>query len=197
LRNSIAFKTLAATAAVLVAAAVAVAQDTTQKAAQSARQKPAVNSHKVWTEDDIAALRSPADDYLMQKEAQAAAAALANQRAATNLALQPSLAPKQPSTLEETERAIKDSLEDIQDQKNTLARLNKELDETPEDQRAERAKEIERRTAVLQASQEELKGFQDRRNDLASKAAVASSGGRDVTSASATPSCDAVSAPCS
>jgi chromosome segregation ATPase len=76
-----------------------------------------------------------------------------------------------PNSFEEVERAINDCLEDVGDQKDTLARLSKELHEIPEDQRAERMKEIERRTAVLQESQKELKALQDRRDDLASRAA--------------------------
>jgi hypothetical protein len=194
LRNSPILKALATVATVLLAAAAAVAQnptpDTTHKPQQPAAQVD-LRPH-VWTNDDIVLLRSPADIYQLEKEAQEAAEALAQERAKAELASKPPVDPKQPATLEETDRAIKESQEDIQDQKDTLARLRKELDESPENEKVEKAKEIDRRTAVLEASETELKTFQDRRTELA-KATPATAAPPDaakgVTSASAEPSC--------
>jgi hypothetical protein len=195
-RNGLKVNILAAAAATLFAPAVALAQDTTQKSAQPAAYKTASKPHKVWTEDDIESLRSPGDVYRLQKEAQAAAQASNHEAAPNKLAPQTTVAIKQPATLEETERAIKDSQDDIQDQKDTLARLSQELRESPADQKAVREKEIERRTAVLQESQNQLKAFQVSRDDLARKTAVARSMGKDVASASTEPSCNELSPRC-
>jgi hypothetical protein len=159
---------MAATAAFLMTAALAGAQDSPP--APPPPQKPALASHKVWTNDDIVSLRSPAANYLAQKEAEAAAEALAKLRTST-VPSQPSQEIKQPISLKDAERAITDLLEDIQDQQATLDRLSKERDESPEDQKRAKMREIERRTAVLQESQKELKALQDTRDDLASRAA--------------------------
>ena len=180
----------------LSAAAVARAQDTAPEPAPFVQQKPALKVHKVWTEDDIAALRVPVEEDTARKEVQTAAADLPKPGTATNLDLQPLARVKQPSTLEELEPAIEDLLEDINDQLDTLDRLNKELREVPADQKVERTKEIERRSAVLQESQRDLKALQDRRDALARKAALANSAGRDMTSQLAAPSCNPASSPC-
>lgn len=177
LSNRLAFKTLAATAAVVMSAAVACAQETTQEPALSAQQKPTAKPHKVWTEDDIAALRPSVDDEPGQKKAQVSAEVSATAGTPTSFAPQPSSQVKQASALVEAERAIEDLLEDINDQRDTLARLNKELGEVPEDQRVERTREIERRSSVLQECEKDLKALQDKRDEFARKTALANSVG--------------------
>jgi hypothetical protein len=203
MRNLLTLKTLAGAAVILMTAALARAQNSRSSPPpppapeQPAPEKPALEPHKVWTNDDVVALRSPADEYLLQKEAQAAAEALAKQRAAATLVPQPSHETKQqPSSVEEAEQVIAHSLEDIQDQQATLERLSKDLDESPEDQKSARKKEIERRTAVLQESRKELKALQDRRDDLATDAGLANSTGKAITSTSARSSCDALTSSC-
>ena len=200
MRTMIVIKALETTATILIAATVAVAQSPTPQTNRQLEQLAAAQDalkHHVWTNDDIVSLRSPADVYQIQKEAREAAEFLAQQRAKEELASKPPLDSKHPATLEETERAIKDSLEDIQDQKETLARLGKELDDSPEQEKAEKTKEIDRRTAVLQASENELKAFQDRRDELAKAAAARQTdANKDVTSASAEPSCKEVGSAC-
>jgi hypothetical protein len=177
LRNSLVLRVVATTIALLMTAAVVRSQDPTapQPAptapAPTAPTKPAPKPHKIWTDDDVATLRPPADDDVAQKAAQAQGDGSAKLHGEASPIGHSSPQTKLPNSLEEVERAINDSLEDVRDQKDTLARLSKELHEIPEDQRAERMKEIERRTAVLQESQKELKALQDRRDDLVSRAA--------------------------
>jgi hypothetical protein len=188
LRNSLVLWAVAATTGLLMTSAVVRCQDpTTPEPASTATPKPAPKPHKVWTDDDVATLRSPADDYLAQKEAQAQAEDSAKLHRAADPGDKSSPQAKLPNSLEEVERAIKDSLEDIRDQKDTLARLSKELHEIPEEQRVERTKQIERRTAVLQESEKELKSLQAKRDDLVVKAMIP---------VPATPSCDSVTSSC-
>jgi hypothetical protein len=134
---------LSTLAAVIASVGATHAQDVA-KSAPSARtanqRKPTPTPRKVWTEDNIVGLRQPVDIYLVQKQAQAAAEALAKVRKVAAEPYASSVKIKEPRTLEEVARAITDSLEDIDDQKATLARLNKELDESPEDQKAEKTK---------------------------------------------------------
>jgi hypothetical protein len=177
LRNSLVLRIVAATIALLMTAAVVRSQNPTapQPAppapAPTAPTKPAPKPHKIWTDDDVATLHPPADDDVAQKAAQAQGDGSAKLHGEASPIGHSSTPTKLPNSFEEVERAINDCLEDVGDQKDTLARLSKELHEIPEDQRAERTKEIERRTAVLQESQKELKALQGRRDDLASRAA--------------------------
>ena len=162
-------RTLITIAGLLMTASVGRSQNMVGLPAAAEPQKSASTSRKIWTEDDLLSLRTPADNYLAQKEAEAAAAALAKLRAAADPAHPSSLKIRQANSVEEAERAIKDTLEDIQDQKATLARLNKEVDESPKEERAEKIKDIERRAGILEESQAELKALQARRDDLAGK----------------------------
>jgi hypothetical protein len=199
MRNTLTLKTLAWT--ILATAALGRTQDPPPSAPPTAEKpasgKPALEPHKIWTNDDIVSLRSPADEYLMQKEAQATAEALAKLHHAAISTPEPSQETKpQPNSVEEAERAITNSLADIQDQQATLDRLSKELDESPEDQKSPKKKEIERRSAVLQESQKELKALQDRREDLATHGALANSAGKAMTPTPATQSCNTLTSSC-
>jgi hypothetical protein len=132
------------------------------------------NIKKVWTNDDLESARSPMDQYLVDKEAreaadaaQAAADAIASEKAMAGL--------KTPATVKETQRAIEDAQQDINDQTDALDRLNKELQSAPEEQKAGIQREIDRHTSGVQTSQQELKVLQDHLKQLNSKSSGANS----------------------
>jgi hypothetical protein len=123
------------------------------------------NIKKVWTNDDLESERSPMDQYLVDKEtreaadaAQAAADAIASEKAMAGL--------KTPATVEETQRAIDDTQQDIHDQNDALDRLNKELQSAPDVQKAGIQREIDRHTTGVQTSQQDLKVLQDHLRQL-------------------------------
>jgi hypothetical protein len=121
---------------------------------------------KVWTNDDVVSLRSPADNYQVEKEAKEAADAEAAAkeaaiRAAIKSEKQPPLDIKLPSTREETEKMLKDTQEDIQEETNVLDKLHKELLDTPPEQQADKQKEIDRLTADLELLRRDAKALQD------------------------------------
>lgn len=131
-------------------------------------------SKRAWTNDDLESSRSPVDQYLVDKEtreaadaAQAAADAIASEQAKAGL--------KMPATVEETQRAIDDAQQDINDQNDALDRLNKELDSAPDVQKAGIQREIDRHTTGVQTSQQELKALQDHLKQLNSKSPGANS----------------------
>jgi hypothetical protein len=137
-------------------------------------QLPLTKTKKVWTNDDLQSSRSPIDQYLLDKEAreaadasQAAADAIASDRAASGINM--------PATVEDTQRAIDDTLQDINDQNDALDRLNKELDSAPAEQKAGIQREIDRHTTGVQSSQQELKALQDHLKQLNSKSRGAGS----------------------
>jgi hypothetical protein len=137
-----------------------------------------VTSHakvkKVLTNDDLESSRSLMEQYLLDKEASEAAAA--EQAAADELASEQALAGiKMPATVKETQRAIDDAHQDINDHNDALDRLNKELESAPDVQKAGIQREINRHTTGVQTSQQELKALQDHLKQLNSKSPGANS----------------------
>jgi cell division protein FtsL len=129
--------------------------------ASRAREK----TGKVWTNEELVSLRTPADIYLMEKAAQEEAAAKA---AADKAAAQEADAAKPgeatvslPATILETQKLIKDKQEQISDEQSNLDRMTKELPDAPEDQKPAMQKEIERMTADLPKAQNDLKQLTD------------------------------------
>jgi hypothetical protein len=132
--------------------------------ASRAREK----TGKVWTNGELVSLRTPADIYLMEKEAQeeAAAKAAADKAAAQEAAQGDAAKPAGttvplPATVEETQKLIKDKQEQISDEQSNLDRMTKELPDAPEDQKPAMQKEIDRMTADLPKAQNDLKQLTD------------------------------------
>lgn len=131
-------------------------------------QPPPAKVKKVLTNDDLESSRSPMDQYLVDKEASETAAAA--QAAADALASQQALAGiKMPPTAKETQRAIHGAYQDINDEKDAIDRLNKEFETAPDVQKAGIQREIDRHTAGVQASEQELKALQDHLRQLNGK----------------------------
>jgi t-SNARE complex subunit (syntaxin) len=108
------------------------------------------------------------DQYLADKEAREAASAA--QAAADAIPSQQlPLGIKMPATVEKTRQAINETLLDINDEKEAIDRLNKELASVPEEQKAGIQRELDRHTTGAQTSQQELKAFQDHLKRLNSK----------------------------
>jgi hypothetical protein len=124
---------------------------------------PAAKQRKVWTNDEVVLLRTPADNYLVEKEARGAAEA----EAAAKSAAQPKAggeAPseiKLPTSIEETQLLIKNKEQDIIDDQATLVSLNTELANAPEERKKAKQKEIVIVAAELDRAQNELKALQD------------------------------------
>lgn len=123
---------------------------------------------KVWTNDDVVSLRTPADIYILEKEAQeeAAAKAAAEKAAAQEVAQADAAKPGEtnvtlPATVEETQKLIKDKQDQISDEQNNLDRMTKELPDAPDDQKPAMQKEIDRMTADLPKAQNDLKQLTD------------------------------------
>jgi hypothetical protein len=127
-----------------------------------------IKRRKIWTNDDVILLRTPADDYLAEKEARKAAEA----EAAARSAAQPKAtkeAPaesKFPTTIEETQLLIKNKEQDISDDQASLVGLNTELANAPDEQKKAKQREIEIVAAELDRARNQLKALQDHLVDL-------------------------------
>jgi len=132
-------------------------------------EQPASKKHRVWTNDDVISLRSPADTYLVEKESQEAAAAevAAKKAALAKQINEAGLTLNLPSTSEETQRMIKAKQDQIRDLQDGMDRLNKDLPDAPPDRKPEMQKEIETFKGYLQKAQLELSILQDHLQDLA------------------------------
>lgn len=132
-------------------------------------ERPTSKQHKVWTNDDLISLRSPADIYLLQKEAQEAAEAqaAAEKAAIAKQIKEAGLAMTLPSTAEETQRLIETKQAQIKDLQDGMDRLNKDLPDTLPDRQPEMQKQIETFKGYLQKAQLEVSILQDHLQDLA------------------------------
>jgi hypothetical protein len=120
-----------------------------------------VKRRKVWTNDEVVELRSPADNYQVEKDAKEAAAKETALQAAAKPGKQPTLDPKLPATAEETEKKLKETQMYIRVEKDALDKLNKDLPDTPTDQQAQKLEEIDRVNRLLDTSQKDLKALQE------------------------------------
>jgi len=121
---------------------------------------------KVWTNDEVVTLRSPADNYLAEKEAKEAADAKAAVkeaaiRAAIKSEKEPPLDIKLPATPQETERILKAANDDIQEETIVLDKLHNELLDASPEQQAGKQKEIDRLMANIETLRRDAKALRD------------------------------------
>jgi len=123
-----------------------------------------VKQRKIWTNEDLVLLRTPADIYVLEKEEREAAAA----EAAAKLAAEPESpkgAPaefKLPATIEETQLLIKNREQEITDAHAKIAKINIEIGSASDEQREAKQTEMNIAAAELEVARNELKALQER-----------------------------------
>ena len=129
---------------------------------------PAAKHRKIWTNDDVVLLRTPADNYLVEKEARQAAGAeaAAKSPAQAKAAKETSLEIKLPSSIEETQLLLKNKEQDISDDQAALVSLNTELANLSDEPKKAKQKEIGIVAAELDRARNELKALQERLVEL-------------------------------
>jgi len=160
--------------AVLGCSSASLAQSDSQNSGTTAKQhKQAASSHKVWTNDDLASVRSPADAYVEAKQQQAGKSGesvqtvSAKQPVASGHKVYPSAALSNPKTPADADRMIAWEERDISGQQDYLASLKKEIDEAPAGERKDRLLEVfQKRQQILADTQNELKNLQAKKQDL-------------------------------
>ena len=182
-KNGFLFSLILACAAAAGIATPAHAQSDSQKSATpvkyrktTKKQTPASKTHKVWTEDDLATVRTPADSYAERETAQAqAATAATQQQQQTDAAKQTSATsakpPKTPplahaNSVDDADKKIAWEERDIQAQEEFIDRTQRELDQAPSDQREHLQKVIEENQKILADTRKELAGLQAQRKQL-------------------------------
>lgn len=148
-----------------------------QKASPDQKAKPAAaKSAKVWTEDDIASVRTPADDYMDQARAQAseaAAAAKQPQKVAVKPAQQAGAPPalSNPKNAEDADKMIAWEQKDVNAQQQFIDQLKQQLDAAPADQRERLQKQLQDHIDNLAVTQKELQAVQTQKDALQKKSA--------------------------
>jgi hypothetical protein len=129
--------------------------------------------HKVWTNDDLGSVRSPADTYTAEKEAQASTTPPAAKPASSNDTPAPATphsggppALTNPKSVTEADSMIAWEGRDIEAQQGTIAQLQKQLDAAPPEQREALQKSLQQRMQILAETQKELEALQAKKESL-------------------------------
>jgi hypothetical protein len=165
---------------VLAGVLLAHAQQPSQSAAPQKQQErpapakaaPAKPAAKVWTDDDLTSLRSPADDYQMQQEEEKKA-----QAAAAQASSKPVADPSMPKTVQEADSMIADKSRYLTSEQDYLQRLQQKLKDTSvtgiEKERLEWR--LKSHTATTQTLQSQIKQLEADKAALAKKTASGNS----------------------
>lgn len=155
--------------------------DSSQKqAATVQKSKPAsAKTPKVWTEDDIASVRTPADDYMDQERAQAPeapAAANQSQPATAKSGQQPTAPPalSNPKTAEDADKMIAWEQKDVNAQQQFINDLKQQVDAARPDQKDRLQKLLQQHINNLAVTQKELQAVQAQKEALEKKPAPGS-----------------------
>src|SRR6266849_9616997 len=180
MNNSFLLSAILASAAALGLSAPAFAQSDSQKKTPPAKQtKPAPKPHKVWTDEEVGSLRTPADAYAEASERQNAQAADAQQpgtahQTSTSKQAQKGVPPPtltNPKSLEDADKMIAWENRDIAAQEEFLDKLKQEINEAPADQKERLTKLLAQRTQVLASTRNEWKKLQTKKRELAKPSA--------------------------
>jgi len=129
----------------------------------SPAEQSAAKQRKIWTNEDLVSLRTPADIYLLEKEereaaeADAAAKLAAEQESRQGAPLEFKL----PATIEETQQLIKDKESEISDTRAKHAKLTTEMQTVTDEQKEAKQTEINIAAAEMELARNQLKALQD------------------------------------
>ncbi len=173
MKNDLLFSVIlgCAAAAGLAAPACAQSDPGTTPAKQ---RKTAAKTHKVWTEDDLATVRKPADIYADKETSQAQAAAALTQQAdpakqtsASKTDKPPKIAPlAHANSVDDADKKIAWEERDIQGQEEFIDRIQQELGQAPPDRKEHLQKVIEEHKQILADTRKELEGLKSQRKQL-------------------------------
>lgn len=166
IRVAVIFAALAATGSGVFAQAPSQEQKTPEQAAQKAKKA------KVWTDDNIDSVRSPSDDYLIQKQKESAEQAAAKQSTSQTAPAGPT--GQKPTTVQQADSMIAQKQQLLVSQKEYLQRLQKQVsDPTTEGLEKTRLEwRLKSYTATTQQTQADVAQLQAQKDALEKKAAA-------------------------
>jgi hypothetical protein len=171
---------------IMLSTPLAAAQETQGAAApqECVVKLPGAKSHILWTNDDVKALRSPADVYAEKKQmraAEAAAAATLDATEAKQAAAKavPGGAPpalSNPETIEDADKMIAWENRDIDAQQQFVEQLRTELDQAPFDQKERLQKMLQQHVESLANTRKEMESLLEKKKEIDKKAATGNTG---------------------
>jgi len=154
------------------------AQQPQQPASRAQKEKSKPQAKKVWTEEDLQVLRTPADEYADQKQTSAQAAesqentaekAAPTKKEKEHPALRDEFIP--PKTVEEAEERLAQKRDEIRYQAELIERTREEyFNESEDAARQVLSKKIEQLTADLKEAEAHLKLLEASLADVKTKA---------------------------
>jgi HSP90 family molecular chaperone len=159
-------------AAALIAAKTVRAKETIP----AGPQNKSAQTHKVWTNDDLIALRTPTDTYVIEHEAESPAIlekakpSIESSKPNDRPVLATPATIHLPETAEETQRMIDQELRDINAEEASFSQLQQRMDAARGQERETIQRQIERLKGNLEAGRQELKVLQDHLDMLKKKA---------------------------
>jgi hypothetical protein len=174
MKNS--FLSSAILAAALGLSTPAFAQSDSQKKTPPAKQtKPAPKKpHKVWTDDEIGTLHSPANAYMDAKYSQADGVADSKEAAAAPKPKPHAGAPllSNPKTVDDADKMIAWEKRDVDAQTEYVERLKKQIDEAPQEDKERLKKVLQDRIQILADTRGEMETLVQQKKELQKKAAA-------------------------
>jgi len=195
MRNISVLRAVVASTILIGFSATAHAQSEPQKKNKTApaqNQQPASKPHKVWTEDNLSTVRTPADSYTEAKgrqsagsHSEAAAVQDASEKQPAANSQKPAKTPPlaHAKSVEDANFKIEWEKRDIQGQEEYLVRMQDELEQAPPDQKEHIQKLIEQHTQILADTRKELQGLEEQKKDFQKNPA-----GQSAPAAQQTPS---------
>lgn len=150
-----------------LAGGTASAQDAAYPpASQSA--KPPAKKPKVWTDDNIASVRTPADIYQDQERQQSAVQQAAKKKTAEEAKL-PSPPPgfMKPTTLQQADALLAQSQSNLKSEQEYVQQTQKELATAPDSYKDRLHWRIQARTKIINKLQSDIAALQKDRDALA------------------------------
>ena len=173
IKNSLVFSTILAAA--LGLSAPVFAQSNSQKKKSPAKQsKPGPKPHKVWTNDEVGSLRSPADTYLDTKYRRADETATSQQqptgvKPAHHIA---SPALSNPKTLDDADKMIAWEKRDVDAQTEYVEHVRKQIEEAHPEDRERLKKVLQDRIQILADTRSEMETLEQQKKELQKKTAA-------------------------
>jgi hypothetical protein len=143
-------------------------QDQTPSTPAPQSSRPAAHKVKVWTNEELISTRTPADNYVFQKEAQAVEA----RDAAFNNIISCFAFRQAEGNTEETQKEIDATLQSISDSEDAVAQTRKALRAAPDNLRLRNQMELAQRTSELNQARERLWKLQQHLQELGAQPAA-------------------------
>jgi short subunit dehydrogenase-like uncharacterized protein len=159
-------------AGLAITGTIAPAQDAAQSASGAQPQTQSAKKPKVWTDDNIASIRTPADNFEIQQEQEEEAQRAQAAKAAAQAAEAAGPAPK---TVQQADSMIAAKKQQLVDQQQYLQRLQKDVN-NPNNSSLDQLRlnwRMKSHTASEQQTQAQLKQLEDQKAALAKAAAEA------------------------